>query len=80
MSLAVRADPGEENEQVNTSGNRNQFEVMENSDEQIPKESDDEMDTNNNDITEVESDQETKDEAKSVNDEGSFHVFIFPLL
>ena len=80
MSLAVSADPGEDNEQVDTSENGNQFEVMENSDEQIPKGSDDEMDTNDNDITEVKSDQETNDEAESVNDEGLFHVFIIALL
>ena len=80
MSLPVSADPGEHNEQDDTSENGNQFEVMENSDEQIPKGSDDDMDTNDNDITEVESDQENNDEAESVNDEVSYHVFVIALL
>ena len=53
---------------------------MENFDEQIPKESDDEMDTNHNDITEVESDEEANDEAESENNEGTFHVFMIALL
>ena len=53
---------------------------MENFDEQIPKESDDEMDTNHNDITEVDSDEEANDEAESENNEGTFHVFMIALL
>ena len=80
MSLAVSADPGEYNEQVDTPENANQFEGMENSDEQIPKESHDEIHMNDKDITEVESDEENNDKVEFENDEGTFHVFIIAVL
>ena len=79
MSLVVSADPEEDGEEVDNPNNDNQLEVMENSDEQMPKESYEEMDTNDDDFTENQSDEEsndgeTNDVAESENDEGKFNL------